>query len=447
MNQAWLQFLPPSLRTKLDGRYTLQKILSNTGWLFADRILRMGVGLFVGVWVARYLGPEQFGLFNYVIAFVTLWTPLAALGLDSIVVRALVRDPHAQNDILGTTFFLKLFGGTLTFLAALGAIVLLRPGNSLDHWLVGIIAAGMLFQAFDTIDFWFQSQVQSKYTVYARNLSFLLFALIRVVLIQKRAPLIAFAWAGMAEIAIASIGLIVVYHATGKRLKAWKVSIARAKSLLRDSWALILSGIAIMIYMKIDQIMLGEMLGNQSVGVYAAATKVSEIWYFMPMAISSSVSPAILSAKEISQSAYTQRLQSTFNLLVILACSLSLPISLLSPFIISVLYGADYASSSQVLAVHIWASVFVFLGVGREIWIVSEGLMTVSFLTTLLGAIINVLMNLYLIPTYHELGAAIATLVAYAVPGYFVCLIYPPLRDVGRLMTNALLLSWVYKKN
>ncbi|MBW4580194.1 MAG: flippase [Tildeniella nuda ZEHNDER 1965/U140] len=447
MNQAWIQFLPSSLRSKLDGRYTLQKILSNAGWLFADRILRMGIGLFVGVWVARYLGPEQFGLFNYAIAFVVLLTPFATLGLDNIVVRDLVCNPDCRAVTLGTAFVLKLCGATITALVTLGAITLLRPDHSLDQWLVGIIAAGLLFQAFDAIDFWFQSQMQSKYTVYAKNLAFVLFAVVRITLIQAHAPLIAFAWAGLTETAIGAVGLVIGYRATGNDLGDWKISIFRVKSLLQDSWALILSSIAILIYMKIDQIMLGEMLGNKAVGIYAAATKISEVWYFIPMAIASSVSPAIMGAKAIGQDAYMQKLQSTFDLMVVLAFVVSLPISFLSPVIISILYGEGYSSSSQVLSIHIWASLFVFLGVGREIWIVSEGMMLISFLTTLLGAIVNVTLNLFLIPIYQEIGAAIATLVAYAIPGYLICLAYTPLQGIGRLMTNALLLKWLYKKN
>lgn len=315
MNQAWIQFLPPSLRSKLDGRYTLQKILSNTGWLFADRILRMGAGLVVGVWIARYLGPEQYGLFNYVVAFVALWTPLAGLGLEGIVVRDLVREPDGQNETLGTAFVLKLFAGTITFFAALGAIVCLRPGDQLDQWLVGIVAGGMVLQAVDTIDFWFQSQVQSKYVVYARNLAFALLTLVRVGLIQQHAPLMAFAWTGLVEGAIASIGLMVAYHRTGQRLHDWKASFARAKSLLNDSWALILSGLAIMVYMKIDQFMLGEMAGNHAVGIYSAATRISEVWYFIPTAIAASASPAIIEAKKIGEALYYQRLQRLFNLM------------------------------------------------------------------------------------------------------------------------------------
>lgn len=172
MNYILTKCIPSFIRIRLEGRTALQKILANTGWLFVDKILRMGVGLLVGVWVARYLGPEQFGLYNYALSFVALFSAFATLGLDGIVVRDIVRDPSYKNEILGTAFILKLLGGISTLILAVGAVSLLRPHDNLTRWLVGIIAAGTIFQAFDVIDFWFQSQVQSKYTVYAKNVAF-----------------------------------------------------------------------------------------------------------------------------------------------------------------------------------------------------------------------------------------------------------------------------------
>ena len=174
MSHSLTKFLPSFVRTRLDGRSNLQNILANTGWLFADRILRMGVGLFVGVWLARYIGPQQFGIYNYAIVFVAMFSAISNLGLDGIVVRNIVRDPVSKDEILGTAFFLKFAGGIITLIVSIGAILLLRSSDSVTCWLVGITAVGAIFQAFDTIDFWFQSQVKSKYTVYVRNAAFLI---------------------------------------------------------------------------------------------------------------------------------------------------------------------------------------------------------------------------------------------------------------------------------
>src|SRR5512139_3639567 len=183
MNQSWTRFLPASLKTKIEGRNYLQNVVSNTGWQFTDNILRMGVGLFVGIWLARYLGPEKFGIFSYALAFVALFSPLASLGLDDIVVRNLVRDPYSREETLGTAFLLKLASGVLSFVVATGTIFVLRAADNQSHWLVGIIAAGAVFQAFSTIEFWFNSQVQAKYSILAKNSAFLICSALKVAFI------------------------------------------------------------------------------------------------------------------------------------------------------------------------------------------------------------------------------------------------------------------------
>jgi O-antigen/teichoic acid export membrane protein len=178
MKEAWTRFLPAAARRRIEGRLYLQNVIRNTGWQFGDSILRMGVGLIVGIWIARYLGPEQFGLFSYALAFVALFSGLATLGLDDIIVREIVRDPACKDVILGSAFLMKVVGGALSFVVATGTISLLRPTDGLSQWMVGIVAAGAVFQAFNIIEFWFHSQVQAKYSVLAKNVAFIVCSVI-----------------------------------------------------------------------------------------------------------------------------------------------------------------------------------------------------------------------------------------------------------------------------
>ena len=170
----------------------LYQIVANISWLFADRILRMGFGLIVGVWVARYLGVQQFGIVNYATAFVAIFNPLATLGLDVVVVRRLVADPEQQQQILGTSFWMRFVAGWLTWAIAIIGIYVLRPDDRTMIVTVTILGAASIFQSIDTIDLWFQSQVQSKYSVLAKNAAFLATASIKVGLIVIQAPLLAF---------------------------------------------------------------------------------------------------------------------------------------------------------------------------------------------------------------------------------------------------------------
>ncbi|MEH2434725.1 MAG: flippase [Nostoc sp.] len=398
----------------------LRAIIANTGWLFADQIFRMVVGIVVSVWIARYLGAQQYGLFNYVAAFVALFSPFANLGLDSVAVRHIVRDSWSKEQILGTAFWLKFFGGVGSVFLATASIYWLRQDEKLTVWLVVILATAGIFQAFDTINFWFQSQVQSKYTVLARNIAFILITLLKVTLIVMQAPLIAFAWVNLAEIALAALSLIIVYRIKGYSLWFWSWSFPIAKLLFKESWPLMFSGLAVVIYMKIDQIMLGEMLGNGSVAIYSVAARISEVWYFIPMAIASSVTPAIFTAKETSEALYYRRIEQLLRLLVLLSVVIAIPMTFMSGTIVTTLFGKEYANAGQVLAIHIWASLFVFMGVGTASWFVAEGLTHLSMYRNLIGAITNVLLNLFLIPSYAEVGAAIATVFSYAFSGFLI---------------------------
>ncbi|BCL39277.1 flippase [Nostoc sp. MS1] len=405
--------------SKLKSRSGLRAVVANTGWLFADRILRMGISLVVGVWIARYLGVQQYGLFNYALAFVTLFTPILTLGLDEVVVRHVVRESSNKEEILGTTFWLKFLGGIASVILAIGSTVFLGERDFLKIALVAILAVSGIFRAAEAIELWFQSQVQAKYTVIAKNIAFLLNSLLKVGLILIKAPLLAFAWATVAELAMIAIGLAIAYQVKGNSFWLWRWSSSVAKTLLKESLPLIFSGFAIMIFMKIDQIMIGQMIGDKEVGVYSAAVRVSELWYFIPAAIVSSVAPAIYAAKDNSEGIYYQRIRQLFQLLNCIALAIAVPMTFLSDGIITAMFGSDYAEAGTILAVHIWTSIFVFMGFASSPWFIAEGLNHVSLGKTVFGAILNIILNYLLIPQYAGLGAAIATIISQAAAAFF----------------------------
>jgi len=437
--ETWIRYLPAFLRDRLEGRHNLWRILTNVSWLFADRILRMGVGLLIGVWIARYLGPEQFGVLNYAIAFVGLFLPLAMLGLDNVAVRDLVQEPARSHETLGTAFILKLAAGIGTYGLALAVIITLKPEASLLHALVGLTGAGLVFQAFDAVDFWFQSQVRSKYVVVARNTSFLITSLIRVAFVLAAAPLIVFAGAVALEAALSALGLVLIYQWSGQHFRDWRAKRRRAAELLRTSWPLIVSAVAIAVYLRIGQIMIGEVLGDIEVGIYAAAVRISEVWYFIPTAIVSSVAPALTQAKEADAALYKRRAQQLLNMMAGFGYAVAIPVSLLAGPLIRLLYGAEYADAGLPLAVHIWAGLFVCLGVAQSMWLLLEGHTQITLINTVVGALVNIGLNLVLIPKFGSLGAAIATLASYIVAIFACCFFYAPTRPIGFMVLKSLI--------
>lgn len=439
-----MRLLPEFVKRKIANRPALHKVINNIGWLFFDKILHMGVGLLVVAWVARYLGPDQFGLFNYALAFAALFASFASLGLNNIVVREIVFQKTDVDEILGSAFVLKLFAGFAAFIITVTVIFFIKPNDRLCVWLVAIIAAGTIFKALDVIDLWFQSQVMSKYTVFAKNLAFLTVTFVKIALIVFEAPLIAFAWAFLAEIFIGAMGLIFVYRMNGHHILAWKSSFASAKNLLNDSWPLIFSGIVIMIYMRVDQVMIGQMTGVQEVGFYSAAVRLAEAWYFIPMAIAASVFPGIVAAKAISEELFYQRLQKLYNVMVFLAYAVAIPVTFIAEDVIVILFGSEYKSAGPMLTGLIWTCLFTNLGVARSSFLTTMNWTRVHFLTVFTGCIINIIMNYFLIPLYGGMGAVIASLVSYWFAAHGACFFYKPLHKTGWMLTRALIYPKVW---
>lgn len=415
-----MRLIPDFIHRRIQHRPKLVKIVDNIGWLFFDNILRMGMGLLVGVWIARYLGPEHFGLLNYATAFVGLFGAVAALGLQGIVVRDIVRDPEAAKLTLGSAAVLQLVGGTAAYLLILGTIAHLRPDDALARTVVAILGATMLFTACEIAVYWFASQVQSKYTVWVQSAVFLVVSAIKIGLILSQAPLTAFVWVMLVEAALVGLILMTVMSQLGQGPTRLKATVDRAKTLLKDSWPLVLSAIAVSVYMKIDQIMLGQMIGDEAVGIYSAAVRVSEVWYFIPMAIVASVFPSILEAKKQSEVMYLARLQKLYDLMVLISVAVALPMTFLATPIVGFLFGESYLMAGPVLAIHIWGSIFVFLGVASGQWFLAENRQALSLQRTVLGALINVALNLWLIPLYSMIGAAIATIAAQVMAAWLV---------------------------
>jgi O-antigen/teichoic acid export membrane protein len=389
--------------------------MGNINWLTFENILRNLIGVFVFAWVARYLGPEQFGLMNYAVALVALFSVFSTLGLDNILIREIVSSPEKRKEYLGSALFLKFVGALVLVITATLTSHFINSEDAVITFFVFIVSLGYIFKSFDVIDLWFKSQVKSKYSVYSRATSFFVVSVIKIILILTQAPLVAFVWMFTLDFFIAALLLIYFYsQKVPDSMLDWKVRIRTVKNLLKDSWPLMLSGVAVVIYMKIDQVMIGNMLGEKELGIYSSAVKISEAWYFVPMIISSSVFPSILRVRKKSKELYLRRIQMLYDFFTWFTISVALIVTFLSPYIINILYGSEYAMASTVLSIHIWAGVFVFLGVASSKWVISEGYTKNALIRTMAGTILNIFLNYFFIAYFGIIGAAISTLVSYA---------------------------------
>lgn len=419
-----------------------KKYFANTSWLMAEKILRMAVGLFVGVYVARYLGPERFGVLSYAMSVVVLFSALSSLGLNGILVRELVNFPKKREELLGTVFILKLAGSGLV-LILLSITLYFMGDDRQSNLMIFIIAAGLVFQSFNVIQFYFEAKVLSKYFVFAQFVSLIAVSIAKLIFVWLGLSLIYFALAVLIENLILAIGLLVVYFKQKLNIFNWQFSFKAATGLLKDSWPLILSAIAISLYMRIDQVMIKHMLNDEAIGQYAAAVKLSEAWYFIPMIVCNSLFPAILNAKKVSKELYYKRLQKLYVLMTWSAIAIALPATFLADDIIRLLFGAQYGNAAGTLRIYIWAGVFVFLGVASGQYLVAENYTRISFLRTFIGMIVNVILNIILIPRYGINGAAITTVVSYFI-ATFVMIFIPKTHRQAILMLKSASLFCVF---
>lgn len=425
-----------NLRSRLENRPVLKKIVANTGWLALEKVLRMTLWLCVSVMMARYLGPAKFGIFSYANSLVSFLAAFIYLGLSGIVIRDIVKNPAQKDTILGTSFGLKFIGSLIGYLTLI-LIAFLSNKNSNEFWLLIIIGAGLLFRPFETIDFWFHSQTGSSKSVISKSIASITTSILSIVLIFAKAPLLVFGWIKSFEVILASIFLVTVYAKNKQNVLKWKFSLSKAIELIKQSWMLLFSGFFSMINFKIDQIMLRWMAGPVEVGVYSIAVSLSEVWYFLPTAIALSVYPALIEKKGKDQAVYLEQLQKIFNVMFIISFTLSIAVTLVSKPAIQILYGDAYIKSGPILMIHIWAGVFIFMRALFSRIILIEDLLVFFLLTNFVGAITNCILNIVLIKHFAGYGAAVATLLSYASASYFSLFITKRTKPYAIMMSKS----------
>jgi polysaccharide transporter, PST family len=426
----------------LQGKIVLRKVIGNAFWQVSDKTLRLILGLAVATWMARYLGPKDFGSLNFATAFAALFGPIADVGLQAVVVRELVRRPMERARILIGALVIRIVGAGAAIVLSSLFIFILRPIDLEARVLVLVISLSLLPQAWDVIDFDYQARIQSRPIVVIRSVSLIVFSSIKVWLIIKGAGLIWFAWTIIGEAFLSA-----VLMAWLSRLLSFsffnisETAVFEIKRLLRYSWPLAFSNLSVVFYMRIDQVMLGQLSGDQAVGIFSAAVRVSESWYFVPMAILAAVAPALTKTYDSSQEQYRRKLLLFIRLVCWLGLIAGLVLTLASNRIIQLLYGPHYSQASAVLAIHAWAGVFACLGIGSVPWFVNAGIVKLKMMYTVAGAACNVALNLYSIPRFGAVGAAISTLISYAVSGFLINVASRQSRPVFFLQLRSLFIS------
>jgi polysaccharide transporter, PST family len=418
----------------------IRRISANAKWLMLQRILELVLRFVLNAWMIRYLGPEDFGLYSYALSYFYLFANVATLGLDQIIVRDLSRGAHPAGELLATAFMLRVVASISSFLL-LVTIVLLTEHSLITRVVVLISGAQLLFSPANVVDLLFQSEVRLRHVALSRIGVALVFAAGQAYCILAGQGLISFVILLLAQSLLMATALLACLQLSLTKTRPWRVNREVAVRMLREAWPMLLAGLAISVYMRIDQLILGNMVGDVAVGIYGAAAKVSEVWYFVPTALVTAVFPVIVRLRASASADYHNRsVQVLYDVLVLYSYGIVLLTIVGAPWIIAVLFGPEYAASSNVLRIHICSLVFLSISIVNLSWLVAEAKGIYMMYMTTLGAILNVATNVLLIPAFAEIGAAWATVVSYLVAAYASSFLFPALRHgMTRHMTKALL--------
>ena len=373
------------------------KYIKNTSWLFVEKIVQLMVGLFVSIWLARYLGPEQLGLLRYSQSFVAIFGAIATLGLDVILVRELVKHENKRDELIGTAFVMQ-FVGVIFILLLIVISINFTSNDYYTNTLIFIIASAQIFKPFIVIDFYFQSKVLSRYVVYARVTSLLLSSILKVILILNNAPLIAFAWVFLFNAIISALGFIYFYiNKSNNKLSNWKFKKSVAFSLLKDSWPLILGGIAIAINLNVDKLMINEFLGSKYVGFYAAAMSFTAVFAMVPHMITQSIFPSYVNAHKKNNELFLSRIRKGYKILFYISLLFVIITLFSSKYLILMTYGVEFQESIQILNLTVISILFNSIGAINSLYFQVKNMQKKMMNRQWINVFVNIILNYFLI--------------------------------------------------
>ena len=422
-----------------------KKYAENAVWLMMEKGFALAAGMVVGIYVARYLRPEAFGLLNYAISFVGIFSALSTIGLEQIIVRELAKHPERKEELLGTGVILRL-AGSVVLIIVMGIFMLFMRQESFTTILIFIVAAAEIFKCFEVINYFYQSQVKSKYVVRTQMFINLAVSLAKIGMVLLQFSLVWFAIIVAINAVLNAAGYIFTYTRTSGVLKQWSFQKTLAWRLLKETWPLALYGVALNVQARIDQVMLGNLLNNYEVGQYSVALKFIEIFGFVPMVLMSTFTPAVSKAKAIDEGLYEARLVNFYRLMFLAFLVMAIPIYFFSEDVISWLYGAEYEAAGFLLSLFALRLFFSNMGVGKSIYIVNESMFTYSLLTVIIGAASNIALNWFLIPRYGTVGAVVASMISFTISIFIVDLFFKKAFRNLKLMIRGILSFWKLKE-
>ncbi len=421
------------------------KTAKNAGWIIGEKIVQMVVSLLVGILTTRYLGPSNYGLISYANSFTAFFAAFCTLGINSLMVKELVDNDEDEGKVIGTSIVLRAVASLLSVITIILSVSLIDYGESTTIAVVALCSLGLFFHVFDAFKYWFQRRLQSKFTVIAAFVAYLITATYRVILLIIGSNVIWFALATSVDYVCLAILLFIFY----KKNKGPKMSFSwqYGKDLFSRSKHFILASLMVSIYAQTDKLMLKQMMGSEDVGFYASATTINGMWCFILAAIIDSVYPSIMEAhKAGNEIEFNRKNRQLYAIVFYASTAAAVLFNIFAELVIFILYGREFLPSAMPLRIICWYTAFSYLGVARNAWIVSKNVQKHLIKIYAAAAVANVILNVTLIPLLGASGAALASLMAQVLTGFVLPFFIKDLRPNAILMFEAIILKGIKKE-
>lgn len=416
-------------------------ILKGFSWLLGEKVVGAGTTFLSMIVVARYYGPADFGTLSFALSLTSLFAVAGNFGLNGLVVKECLDRSDSWRSVLATAFVLKLIGYAVAMVIVIGMAFTTPNLTAYDRWVVIFMAVSLLPRPYEVLDYWLQGCHNFRDAAIARTVTQVFGSILRAALSFLMIPMPWIAGTFILQYAGLAIAyLVIVRRYAPSALAITNYSKVLAKDLTGRGVFLFVGAILATVNLKIDQVMINAMLGKTHVGHYAVAASISEAWYFFPVALTSVVFPYLIKGRASSQERFHRQMQLLTDLLFTTALIAAIVVTFYANEIIDLLYGPQYDAAAEILTVHIWSAIFIFMRTAFSKWILIEGALKFSMLTHGLGALANVGLNYFLIPKFGVVGAAYATLISYAMSSYIVLLLHKNMWPVFKMMTRSMLL-------
>ena len=418
------------------------RIIKNIGWIVGGKVVNKLLAFVIGIFTARYLGPGNYGVINYANAYLSIFAAICTLGLNSIIVKEFVESPDKEGETMGTALVMRAVSSVMSAIMIMSVVSIVDKDDTVTIVVVALSSLGLIFQIFDTFSYWFQAKLQSKYCSIATVIAYIIMSLYKIMLLASGKSVKWFAIANSIDYVVIAVILFAIYKKNGG--PALSFSFNRAKKMLRASSSFILSGLMISIYGSADKFMLQQMIGEEAVGYYSLAISFSTTWQFVFLAIIDSMYPSIVNAYQENKEKFEKRNKQLYFVVFYGAIAVAFMICILAPYIINILYGAQYSMSVQPLQIVVWYTAFSCLGVARNIWAVCEYKQKYLIYIYIGTAVINVVLNYLFIPIWGVSGAAVTSLITQISTILIIPALIPALRENVKLMADAIMLKKVF---